>query len=208
MSGRSQGTGIRDQGSGSSRRVNLAFRSKSAKPREPLDEPALFDYAVKALGRRMKTEAELRRTLKGRAAPGQSGEAAVNAVVLRLKEMRYLNDAAFAETYARLRHENDKLGARRVRRDLQQKGIGSGLIAEAVDARYAGADEEKLARAHLERRGVRKPKDEREMARVARRLIAAGFSTGTIYKILREWDVPEEDLVALESLEEESSSGE
>ncbi len=156
----------------------------------------------------MRTEAELRRILHGRAEQGGRGEAAVNAVVRRLKEMRYLNDAAFAETYARLRQENDKLGARRVRRDLAQKGVRTGLIAEAVDARYSGADEEKLAREHLERRHIQKPKDEREMARVARRLVAAGFSTGTVYKILRQWDVPEEALTALDSLEEESSSGE
>ena len=186
----------------------MPFQHKSARPRAPLDERGLFDYAVKALGRRMRTEAELRRTLVGRAAEGESGEAAVNEVVRRLKEMHYLNDAAFAETYARLRHENDKFGARRVRRDLEQKGIRSGLIAETVEARYAGADEEKLAREHLERRGVTKPKDEREMARVARRLVAAGFSTGTIYKILRQWDAPDETLAALDSLGEESSSGE
>ena len=42
------------------------------------------------------------------------------------------------------------------------------------------------------------------MARVARRLIAAGFSTGTIYKILREWDAPDEALAALDSLEAET----
>ncbi len=36
-----------------------------------------------------------------------------------------------------------------------------------------------------------------------RRLIAAGFSTGTIYKILRQWNVAEEELAALENLEAE-----
>ena len=34
-----------------------------------------------------------------------------------------------------------------------------------------------------------------------RRLVAAGFSTGTIYKVLRKWDVPEEELAALDNLE-------
>jgi regulatory protein len=36
-----------------------------------------------------------------------------------------------------------------------------------------------------------------------RRLVAAGFSTGVIYKILRQWDVPDEALAALENVEEE-----
>jgi regulatory protein len=39
---------------------------------------------------------------------------------------------------------------------------------------------------------------------VVRRLMTAGFATGTIYKILRRWDVPEEELVALENLEAET----
>jgi regulatory protein len=33
----------------------------------------------------------------------------------------------FAETYARLRQENEKLGVRRVRQDLQQKGVNKEL---------------------------------------------------------------------------------
>jgi regulatory protein len=33
--------------------------------------------------------------------------------------------------------------------------------------------------------------------------VAAGFSTGVIYKILRQWDVPDEALIALESVDEE-----
>jgi regulatory protein len=36
-----------------------------------------------------------------------------------------------------------------------------------------------------------------------RRLVAAGFSTGVIYKILRQWDVPEESLAALDNLADE-----
>jgi len=36
---------------------------------------------------------------------------------------------------------------------------------------------------------------------VMRRLVAAGFSTAVIYKILRQWDVPEDALAALEGVE-------
>jgi regulatory protein len=35
-----------------------------------------------------------------------------------------------------------------------------------------------------------------------RRLVAAGFATGVIYKILRQWDMPEESLTALDNLED------
>ena len=177
---------------------------RPTKKKEPLGEAELYDYAVKALGRRMRTEAELRRLMATRAELGERGEAAVRAVVGRLKEHGYLNDRKFAETYARLRQKNEKLGARRVRNDLQQKGVRAEVIEEAVGARYGETNEETLAREHLERKRIKKPTNERETARVVRRLVAAGFSTGTIYKILRRWDVPVEELAGLENLEAET----
>ncbi len=179
----------------------MPFARKSRKPREPLNEAALYQYAVKALGRQMRTEVELRRLMAARAEPGDNGDAAVRAAIRRLKEHGYLDDRAFAETYARLRQENEKLGARRVQQDLQRKGIRTELIKETVDARYGETNEEKLAREHLERKRIRKPANEKDTARVMRRLVAAGFSTGTIYKVLRKWDIPEEELAALDNLE-------
>ena len=156
----------------------------------------------------MRTEAELRRLMKTRAAPGPPGDAAIAAVVLRLKEYGYLDDQSFAETYARLRQENEKLGARRVRQNLQQKGVASDLITETLDARYANTNEETLAREHLERKRIRKPENEKENARVMRRLVTAGFSTTVIYKILRQWDIPDEALAALDNLADDEPAEE
>jgi regulatory protein len=178
----------------------LPFKSK---PRAFLNESGLYDYAVKALGRRMRTESELRRLMQSRVEPGERGQAIVSSVLARLKEQRYLDDQSYAETYARLRQQNEKLGARRVRQSLSQKGVPAQIANEAVDARYADTNEETLARQHLERKRIRKPENEKETARVMRRLVAAGFSTGIIYKILRQWDVPEESLAALDNLSDE-----
>lgn len=171
--------------------------------REPLNETGLYEYAVKTLGRHMRTEAELRRLMQSRVDAGERGESIIAAVLARLKENGYLNDAAFAETYARLRQENQKFGARRVRQDLRQKGIQADLVARTIDAGYAQANEESLARQHLERKRIAKPQNEKETARVMRRLVTAGFSTGVIYKILRQWDVPDEALAALDNLADE-----
>jgi regulatory protein len=179
------------------------FSHKSGKPKPFLNEAGLHDYAVKALGRAMRSEAELRRLMRTRVEPGERGEAVVEAVVARLKEYGYLDDQSFAETYVRLRQENEKLGQRSVRQKLAQKGVAAQIVNEAVEARYSGTDEETLARQHLERKRIRKPENEKETARVMRRLVAAGFSTGVIYKILRQWDVPDEALSALESVGEE-----
>lgn len=181
----------------------MMFARKSAKPKAFLNEAGLYDYAVKALGRQMRSESELRRLMAARAEPGGRGEAAVATAVARLKDHGYLDDRSFAETYARLRQENDKLGQRRVRQALGQRGVSSEIVDQAINARYGQANEEALAREHLERKRIKKPENEKETARVMRRLVAAGFSTGVIYKILRRWDVPDESLAALDSLDAE-----
>jgi regulatory protein len=182
----------------------MAFTSRPKKPRPFLNEAGLFEYATGALGRQMRTEADLRRLMKARVEPGERGEAVIDTVVARLHEYGYLDDARFAETYARLRQENEKLGQRRVQQDLQRKGVDKELITETLEARYGQTNEEALARQHLERKRMRKPENEKETARVMRRLVTAGFSTGVIYKILRQWDVPEESLAALDNLADES----
>ena len=55
----------------------MPFARKSARMAAPLNEQGLYDYAVKALGRRMRTEAELRRLMRARVEPGERGEAVV-----------------------------------------------------------------------------------------------------------------------------------
>ena len=185
----------------------MSFSRRPSKPRAFLNESGLYDYAVKALGRRMRTEAELRRLMRARVEPGEAGEAVVAAVVRRLKEYRYLDDQSFAETFARLRQENEKLGRRAVRQKLAQKGVAARIVEETVESRYTGTDEEALARQYLERKRIRKPGNEKETARVMRRLVAAGFSTGVIYKILRAWDVPDEALASLDNLADDAAEG-
>ena len=186
----------------------MMFQRKSSRSRAFLNENGLYDYAVKALGRNMRTEVGLRRLMQMRVEPGERGEAVINATIARLKEHGYLNDAAFAETYARLRQENEKLGSRRVRQGLKLKGVNVDLVEETLEARYGATDEEALARQHLERKRIKKPTNEKETARVMRRLVTAGFSTSVIYKILRNWNVPDETLAALETINaDDSESG-
>jgi regulatory protein len=173
------------------------------KPKSHLNESGLYDYAIKALGRHMRTEAELRRLMRMRVEPGERGHAVTDATIARLKENGYIDDAAYAEIYARLRQQNEKLGQRRVSQSLTQKGVSRQIVTDAVEARYADTNEEALARQHLERKRIRKPTNEKETARVMRRLVGAGFSTGVIYKILRQWNVPDESLLQLDNLADE-----
>jgi regulatory protein len=175
---------------------------RAKKPSEPLDENALHEYAVKSLGRRMRSESELRRLMHAKVEREETGAAKINSVIARLKEYGYLDDTAFAENYTQLRQQNEKFGARRVTQELNRKGIAKQTVTDTVESKYAEVSEEALAREHLERKRIHKPENEKETARVMRRLITAGFSPGVIYKILRQWEVPDETLMALENLEE------
>ena len=183
---------------------------RAKKQSTPLDENALYDYAVKALGRRMRTVAELKRLMRSRVENGEQGQAKIDHVVARLKAQRYLNDTEYATSYTRLRQENQSFGKRRVQQDLVQKGVHAEVIAKTLDAAYGDVNEEELARRHLERKRVRKPTNDKEAARVMRMLVRAGFSTGVIFRILKKWDVGEEALAALEFMDNdgpESSNG-
>lgn len=176
--------------------------SRAKKKSEPLSEAALYEYAVGSLGRRMRTVAELTRLMRNRVERDESGKTKIDAVLARLKEHGYVNDADYAANYTKLRQENAKLGKRRVRQDLAVKGIAAELIATTLDAAYEGVNEEELARKHLERKGVKKPASDKEAARVMRMLMRAGFSSGVIFSILKNWNVPEDALAELESAEE------
>jgi regulatory protein len=175
---------------------------RAKKQSEPLDENALHEYAVKSLGRRMRSESELRRLMQAKVEREETGAVKINSVIARLQEYGYLDDTAFAENYTQLRQQNEKFGARRVSQELNRKGIAQQTITETIETKYAEVSEEALARQHLERKRISKPENEKETARVMRRLVTAGFSVGVIYKILRQWDVPDETLAALEDLEE------
>jgi len=169
----------------------MAF-AKPKKKREPLAEAALFEYAVGALARKMRTVRDLKRLMRTRAEEGEAGERAMDRVVARLKDLNYLSDTRFAADYTRLRKENEKFGRRRVQQDLVQKGIHKELIASTLSKAYDDVDEVALAREYIARKRMKRPEGEdakKQAARVMGRLMRAGFSSGAIFKVLREWDV-------------------
>jgi regulatory protein len=183
----------------------MSFRPK--KRPEPLDEAALYEYAIAALGRRMRTVTELKRLMRNRVEEGETGATKIIAVVHRLEEQHYLDDPAYAATFTRLRQDNEKFGKRRVQQELSRKGVNSSLISTTLDTAYENVSEEALARKHLERKRVKQPGNEKESARVVRLLVRGGFSTATIFKILKSWNVGDETLVALETIDLNENAG-
>ncbi len=147
-----------------------------------LDEAGLWEYAVKALAGRAHSTGELREKLRRRALSPED----VDATLARLKDYGYLDDRAFAESYAAARLENQRFGKNRVLRDLRERRVGSTLAEGALRKVYQNVDEEKLVEDYLRRR-FRAPvlRDEKELAAAYRRLLRAGFSSSTVIRVLK-----------------------
>jgi regulatory protein len=169
--------------------------------KKPYSEDQLYEYAVGALARRMRTVAELKRLMRTRVEESESeyGQTLIELVIRRLKDQGYLNDAHYAAYYSSLRRDNLKLGRMRVVTDLKTRGVHGSVIEKAVEAAYEGVSDEKQAREYLRKKRLQKPKDQKQTARIFRQLARAGFATKTIFTILKKWDVDEETLSALES---------
>src|SRR5580698_3233417 len=178
----------------------MAFR----RTKRTYDEESLYEYAVGALGRRMRTVAEIRRLMRTRVGDQPHGDLLVDVVVARLKQYKYLNDTSYAESYTRFRKENEKFGRLRVTQDLKAKGVHGDIVDSAVRSAYEQVNEEQLARDFLQRKRISKPEGQKQAARVFRTLVRAGFPSRIIFHILKTWDVDDE---TISTLEEESSSG-
>jgi len=170
------------------------------RPRKIASEEELYAYAIGALGRRMRTVAELKRLLRARVeTETEYGQTLLELVIRRLKDHGYLNDARYAAAYSSFRRDNEKYGRRRVISDLKTKGVHAQIIDQAVASVYDDVNEERQAREYLRRKRITKPKDQKQIARVFRQLMRAGFGSKAIFAILKQWDVDEETLSSLES---------
>jgi regulatory protein len=178
----------------------MAFSGSSKKL---YTEKELYEYAIGALGRRMRTVAELKRLLRQKVeAETEFGKTLVELIIRRLKDQGYLNDAKYAAAFSSFRRDNEKFGRMRVVTDLKVKGVHGDVIDQAVSDAFDEVNDEKQARAYLQRKRLAKPKDQKQTARIFRHLMRAGFRFKTIFTILKKWDVDEETLTALEDATE------
>ena len=175
----------------------MGNRSTPAK----LDGEALWDYALRSLGRRAQSVSEIRQKLMRRAAT----PADVNNVLTRLREYGFADDQKFSESFAAVRLQNQGFGQQRVVRDLRAKRVSEIVAKQAVQSAYASTDEAELIAKFLERKYRGKDlrehlKDPKNMNSVYRRLRMAGFGSGHTLKQLRryseaidEWEETDEE---------------
>lgn len=118
---------------------------------------AAFVDALERLARRDHSEAELRRALSRAGHPEED----VAEAMERLRGRRFVDDASYAERFARSRLEHAGLGSRRLRHALRQRGVEKTLAERGVAAAVAQVGEgdvlERVARAYWRSHGRDEP---------------------------------------------------
>jgi regulatory protein len=142
----------------------------------------LFEYAVRLLSRRAYASAELRSKLDNRALRPED----VDAILSRLRDVGYINDRRFAESFASARLENQGFGRLRVIRDLRARRIASSLASQAVQQVYGATEEPELIDDFIRRKFRGESLQEnRDLAAAYRKLLRAGFSRSAIMEALK-----------------------
>jgi len=157
-------------------------------PRRAAAEPAPTAYqrALRRLARRDHSVAELRRALLDRGHEPEEVEAALE----RLRRERYLDDAGYAERFARGRMANQGHGRLRVRQDLRLRGVERRAVEAGIKGALREVDEralvDGLARRYWRQHAAVEP--ERRLPRLWAFLVRRGFAPGLVReRLARLW---------------------
>jgi regulatory protein len=143
-----------------------------------------IELAFGHLGKRDRTETELRRHL----AAQDVGEPEADAAIAEVVRMGYLDDARYARTFAEDRRNLDGWGTERIERRLLALGVDREHIAAALGERD-GADELEAAVELLRRRfrdGVLA--GERQRERALGMLVRKGYELELAYAAVRTFE--------------------
>ncbi len=144
-----------------------------------------MQQALRYLERRARTEQELRKKLRDKQLPPQ----AIEAVLVKLKDLGYVNDQKYALDFQRSRDDYKPTGKQRLKVELYQKGVPKDVIetvqtdkekefslalraAETRLRQYAGLDKEVFYR------------------RMSGFLARRGFDYGTIKQVIDKLQKP------------------
>jgi len=144
-----------------------------------LDLTAAKQKAYRLLSLRPHSEKELGKKLREKGFPA----AVIKEALEKLHDLKYLNDASFADSWARNLAANKLWGNRKIIASLREKGIAIRLIDDAVaSARQELSEEEAIAILIKKRTAKKKPAvfDVKEKQRIFQSLMGRGFPPGLI----------------------------
>jgi regulatory protein len=168
----------------------MAFKKVST-----LDEAALWEYALRVLGRRAHSAAEIQQKLIQRAA----SPADVPLIMSKLKEYGFADDQKFSEVFSSSRLSNEGFGKLRVMRDLQTKRVSRKVAEAAIEKTFAGTSEEQLvdqflARKYRSRNLYDFLQEDKNLSSAYRKLRLAGFSSSASLAALKKHSKRSADL--------------
>jgi len=111
--------------------------ARGPRERRELDAKAAKLAAFDLLARKSWSARELTSRLKRRGAPDEIAR----AVVAELGSRGYVDDVSFARFWAESRARGRRVGSRRLRQELLQKGIARDVAAAAIAAAFEEAPE-------------------------------------------------------------------
>jgi regulatory protein len=143
--------------------------------------PAYVD-GLKLLARRELSRAQVRQRLLRRH-PADL----VDDAIARLSEDKAIDDARVAEAIARTQTSVRGRGRQRVRMEIERAGIDNATARRVVDEVFTSLDDDALLEAALARRlrADGSVTDDRQMARLYRRLVAEGFDADRVLASLK-----------------------
>ena len=137
--------------------------------------------ALKLLGRRDHTEAEIQARLLDRGYPADE----VNAAITALRSDRTIDDQRVAASHVRTAAAIKGRGRLRIRRELEARGLARPLV-DAATAGLSTEDEQLAIERFVQRRTGGRPLDETGRRRLYAQLVRRGFAPELVLRILKK----------------------
>jgi regulatory protein len=138
--------------------------------------------ALRYLGYRSRSEAEVRQYLRRRGYQ----PATADQVIDKLLSFHYLDDEAFARSWALARAQGRGYGPKRIDLELKNKGLSQALIRATLKETFEQVDEAASAKRFLVKRfkgeNLKEPKTQRRAAAYLQR---RGYDSKVIFDLLR-----------------------
>jgi regulatory protein len=148
-----------------------------------MPERTAYVDALHLLGRRELSVKQLRERLLDR----EHAAGDVDRAITLLLENRALDDARVAAAYVRTALTVKGRGRLRIRRELQEMGIDSGVAAQALADAFGDADERTLVKRALDKKLRGKTiATTADQARIFQYLLRQGFTPSTVTAVLRD----------------------
>ena len=160
-----------------------ARRSVSEEPR-PHDSESLFQWALRALGRKSYSTRELEAKLLARA----DDATAVPEVLGRLKGYGYLDDRKCIETFFAVRLRRGACSRSRLQREMAARGLPRELVDQVLDEMFPPEEELVHLCRSLERKLEALPErlGEKRLARLYNYLLGQGFPPEAVRREFRK----------------------